>query len=425
LLIFAYPWINQKGGRHTPRIAKQEWDVVALLAYQIQSRRVQGAGDRLLSSLLEFAIQLARQERWNMLLFAARCLESIVPSPAVRRAVMSACTQACVMSDLVPRPRTAAEGTMAMVAAVLSTSPENRPTAGEVVEQILNTTVQSGTDREGAAAYEVAFRLRAPIFYRRIDSGVVSEALQFWSDVGNRIMAACLPCLERLAIGDLQVASLAYEAGDLSLGKIVEWHGIAGLFRAPHSHTFLVWWPAFAVRLLARLSRVDTPGDEKLEQELQELGRILVSVEPPWVEWSDTRMGMEYRYFVDDVIHSPSVELRPSAPPPEAAFATFGILAVLLEGSDEGSRLAISGWIERIDSPLFAAISAAQRSRFDLAGGSRRIPSIGPKYDDLVTRWAASQLSFAHLVGTGKRADSDHGSDQVTLPLTERTDDTD
>ena len=76
-----------------PHIAKQEWDVVAHLAFQILSRRVQGAGDKLLSGLVEGADWAPSAERWNILLFAARCLQSIVPSPAVRREVTSACVQ--------------------------------------------------------------------------------------------------------------------------------------------------------------------------------------------------------------------------------------------------------------------------------------------------------------------------------------------
>jgi hypothetical protein len=424
-LFSTHPTPDQLGELLRPRIAKQEWDVVALLAYQIQSRRVQGAGDKLLSSLLETAIQLARQERWNTLLFAARCLESIVPSPPVRRAVMSACIQACVASDFPPRARQGGEGAMAMIAAVFTTSPENRVTAGEAVEQILSSTVQSGTDREGAAAYEVAFRLSAPIFYRARESAVASEGLQFWSDVGGRIMTTCSPCLERLATKDLQIATIAYEADDVPLEKVVEWHGITGLFRAPHSHTFLFWWPPLALRLLMRLSHNEGVGDERLRQELAKLGRILASAETPWVEWSDKRMGPEYRYFADDVSRLAPPELHTDpAPSPDAAFGVFGIVAVLFE-SDERYRSEILAWLERFGSPLVTAMSPAFLSRFDPAGRSGLTFSIGAPYDEIIARWAASQVSFVHLSRPAVRSvDSDDTPDQVTLPLTDRSEDT-
>lgn len=68
-----------------PKIAKQEWDVVAQLAFQLQNKNIEGAGDELLSALIDKAAQTQADEGWNLLSFAARCLEFIVPSPRVTR----------------------------------------------------------------------------------------------------------------------------------------------------------------------------------------------------------------------------------------------------------------------------------------------------------------------------------------------------
>jgi len=330
---------------------------------------------------------------------------------------MSACMQACVDSDFAIRGRPTGEGAMEMVAAVYSVSPENRATAGETVEQLLSATVHSGTDRDGSSAYEVAFRLCAPLFFRSKASAAASEGLQFWSDVGRRIMAACLPCLGRLAANDLQIAYIALEAGDVSLEKVVEWHGLTGLFRAPHSHTFLIWWPPFATRLLMLLSRREPVPDEKLQGDLESLSRIMASTEPPWVDQFDKRMGMgpEFHYFADEIVRSPLEIQNDQAMSPEAAFAVFGILAVLLEGSDERYRQALLGWLGRTTAWPVGAISSALLSRFSSSGSNGPSTSTGLPYDELIARWTGSQVSFVR--STGPAPDDGPPDDQVALPL--------
>ncbi|MDF0590654.1 NACHT domain-containing protein [Candidatus Methanocrinis natronophilus] len=79
-----------------PRIAKREWDVVAQLAFQIQYKNFDDAGDELLLSLLDKARESADDEKWNILSFAAQCLEFIIPSPGVTRSISIACIDLCI-----------------------------------------------------------------------------------------------------------------------------------------------------------------------------------------------------------------------------------------------------------------------------------------------------------------------------------------
>jgi predicted NACHT family NTPase len=80
------------GAALLPKIAAREWDVVAQLAFQLQNKNVEGAGDSLIASLLENARRRNQEsERPNMLSFAARALEFLVPSPALTREIVSAC----------------------------------------------------------------------------------------------------------------------------------------------------------------------------------------------------------------------------------------------------------------------------------------------------------------------------------------------
>ena len=83
-----------------PKIAKQEWDVVAQLAFQLQNKTIEDAGDELLSILIEQADKTQEDEAWNLLYFAARCLDFMVPSPRVTRQITTACIKCFIGSEL-------------------------------------------------------------------------------------------------------------------------------------------------------------------------------------------------------------------------------------------------------------------------------------------------------------------------------------
>ena len=75
------------------RIVKREWDVVAQLAFHIQNKNVEGAGDKLLTSLAEQARKDTGDKGWALLSFAVRCLEFIIPNPKVIQMITFACIE--------------------------------------------------------------------------------------------------------------------------------------------------------------------------------------------------------------------------------------------------------------------------------------------------------------------------------------------
>lgn len=80
----------------TPRIANREWDVMAQLAFQLQNKKNVGAGDELLVALVERSHENTSNEGWNLLSFATRCLQFIVPKPKVRRYLVTECVEHCI-----------------------------------------------------------------------------------------------------------------------------------------------------------------------------------------------------------------------------------------------------------------------------------------------------------------------------------------
>ncbi len=80
-----------------PRIAKEEWDVVSQLAFQIQNRSIEDAGDELLSLLMEQVNEADEIEKWNLLFFAIRCLEFITASPKVLKSIVNSYIENCMI----------------------------------------------------------------------------------------------------------------------------------------------------------------------------------------------------------------------------------------------------------------------------------------------------------------------------------------
>ncbi len=95
-LVRTYPTPDRLAEVLLPKIAKQEWDVVAQLAFQLQNKNIEGAEDELLCALIEQADKAQEYEAWNLLSFAARCLEFMVPSPRVTRKITTVCIEQCI-----------------------------------------------------------------------------------------------------------------------------------------------------------------------------------------------------------------------------------------------------------------------------------------------------------------------------------------
>jgi NACHT domain len=116
-----------------PKIASGEWDVVAQLAFQLQSED-EDAADELLELLLQAVEEAEDQRAATLLSFAARSLEFLVPSPRVVRGITEACLAASLAVGRVerddPRVREQFFGPIeppGLVGSLITCGHENRP----------------------------------------------------------------------------------------------------------------------------------------------------------------------------------------------------------------------------------------------------------------------------------------------------------
>src|SRR5207245_5993511 len=159
-LVRTHPTPSQLLGVLFPRILKREWDVVAQLAFQIQNKNVEGAGDDLLMSLAEQVKGKQGGETWSILSFAIRCLEFIVPSPRV-------CRELTLLTlEMVSRDHSTTDSfkrgepdPREVIAALVTAARENQRTIRETFEKTLRDRINSTDPTTASLAAEVALHL--------------------------------------------------------------------------------------------------------------------------------------------------------------------------------------------------------------------------------------------------------------------------
>jgi hypothetical protein len=131
-----------------PRVSAREWDVVSQLAFQIQNKNTEGAGDELIAALLDSG-ELDFAITWNRLSFAARCLHFMVPSPRVTRRVANRCIAQTVEAGYNVRETILKEQIAygELVEGILLATEENRPVVADALKSQLGAMIAGSCPR--------------------------------------------------------------------------------------------------------------------------------------------------------------------------------------------------------------------------------------------------------------------------------------
>lgn len=155
-----------------PHIAKREWDVVAQLAFQLDSKKRVGAGDELLTGLIQPKLFRSQGERFNPLSFAARCLQFMIPRERVVRSIAEACIEYCLWWGIETQASKSAplgQGSPVLlvetapaqlVQDLIGAAPENRASMAEAIRERLVEVVISGQEAEARLALEIALLIK-------------------------------------------------------------------------------------------------------------------------------------------------------------------------------------------------------------------------------------------------------------------------
>jgi hypothetical protein len=395
-----------------PRIRKQEWDVVALLAFQIQSKRLLGAADILLKRLLEPSDSL--WERAACIAFAGRCLESMVPSPRVRRELVAAAVDIAIRfgvegwesaADRVAHGRRVAPAVM-VLSPLLAASNENRSIVADVVTDRLTNTILGRDDKVALAALEIALMPAQFTRGHRISNAAVANV---WRDVFSSIVGTVNQRLKELAAVDFTTCAAAVLRGFVSIEDMVRWHGPESLFRkrtyrcVPNVAQTL---STLLTRRLVSYATGESREDPLAIDDVTRVGRTLLACDLPWVR--SHAIVQETEEFYGFAYYSPELnESRDASAArnfsPDVLFGVFCLTAVSVElFADAFARnqnrifkiLRSSNLVlvARMVSTRFAPMSADKLLKLTARCGFDAVQT------DFVRRWAAGDLALTESI---------------------------
>lgn len=304
-----------------PKIAKQEWDVVAQLAFQLQNKDTEDAGDDLLSILIEQADKTEGEEVWKLLSFASRTLEFMVLSPSVTRKITTACIErslawGCEQIEQGQSPELAYyQGRGKLLQNLLNATNENRTTIASTLENLLIERLKTCSEPESLLAWEISYH--------------------FWESSSKRIFDTCSEYIEALYPKYFLPCNLALAQGKVSIADLIKWHGIESIFRESFFTFFALGRSSVAESFLYRLWSVPDLSNSsewsgnKLDN-LKELGRILLCSPPPWLKKQQFDLDM----LLVGVYHTNSESFQKSLSLYcDALFGAFVLCAAIFEAS--------------------------------------------------------------------------------------------
>ena len=328
-LVRTHPTPKILGEFLLPKIVKREWDVVAQLAFQLQNKNVEGAGDELFTDLISRTGK--RDEGWNLLSFAARCLEFIVPSPKVTREITTACIEASLSwgSEQVTKKKYPKQGPRGILGDLLYVALENRVTVMNTLEKLLVERINKGCEPETLLALEIGLNLDISLHRRGEGKGAQREVFDFWDSVSNRIFDVCSAQIQALFPKHFGPCLQGFRRGLISVTNFVNWHRVEGLFRRYHYSMFPDTMSlSIAESMLEAIASapysLDWEGDfPNYIHHLEEIGRIFFSSHQPWVKREQLIVGGFAEWVFENRRKS---QMEAFSLGPEACFGAFALL---------------------------------------------------------------------------------------------------
>jgi hypothetical protein len=405
-----------------PRIAQKEWDNVAEMAFHLQEESAEGAWDELLEALMERAGGAEADERENLLTFAARCLQFMVPSTVVQRKVTSLCLESCITwgLDVIKLFEEAVDyfpgykHDMAekMVGNLLRARSENLQTVVNSFEHVIVERANSSGDDTAAS---LALELGLHPALAEGGSELQSAVRQIWDDASDRIFDACLNRIMALSPRYLWLSVDALWKGKISIDEFTRWHGVRGIFRYREMEMFPNKSPLPIAEVLTRDVLIAPYFEKNKYREerlmlLGDVGRFLLSSPTPWIHRprteipvlsADSRFPQVVSTFsdwrFDEEQYCGREQVRPLDLTADALFGFFAVFAAAVQTS--GPVAEILRWVKR-----------SQFAVFDLLRWSLIAPYIDPRPDviqaevvrcgftteqqEFVRRWSQGELKL-------------------------------
>jgi hypothetical protein len=325
-----------------PKIIKREWDVVAQLAFQLQNRNVEGAGDELLRTVIKQAHKTKNMEALNLLSFATRCLEFMVPSPKVTRDVTANCIKSCLTRAIKQTKKDIGSDGPAryhgdpgeLLNYLLYATSENRTTIADSIEKMIVKRITCNIEPI-LPAIEIGLNLSLPLYSARMMRVPLSEVSHFWENTSDRIFDTLSGQMETLSSKYLLFCFDSVYRRRLPITDLVRLHGVESLFSG---HAYIVFPHTFRMSLADIFINdlFSTPYltekqkyHENILYNLKDIGTILFTFPTPWIlpDRVDHELGTVFgeERFQDKNLKQ---QLHLDS---DILFGAFTLLAVMLE----------------------------------------------------------------------------------------------
>lgn len=204
-----------------PRIAKQEWDIVAQLAFQQISQNNEDASDIMLNSVVNMSEKTQTpNEAWNYLEFVTKCLSFIVPSPKTTYRITSACISRCIKDayelGLMERWESLLDN-------LFLSSVENHKFIEKALIECLTNEITSSKIPNDIVAYQIA-----ESYIKFTDRGK-NDGIN-WREVCSSILDN-LPdyIVQQLCLRYIELSHGSFFDNRINIEQVIKWHGLGSL----------------------------------------------------------------------------------------------------------------------------------------------------------------------------------------------------
>jgi hypothetical protein len=401
-----------------PRIARQEWDMVAQLSFQILNKTVQGAGDELLQRLVGFGGGALKESKSYMLVFALRCLEFITPRPSTTRAVIIECLDRCYEYGLhcqeTPTeeklPSAAHHKIIEIIRQIqeglISVSLDNRKATFSAISSWLISIMES--DLPGALlGAEILISLDSSASVR-----ATNGSNDGWEEISAQIYVTVASRLQNLAQLYISIAIAMYWRKRISVKDLVLWHTPSGLFESGRFTIFPGAWLSVADGLSLNMMssmRIGISENEKqsptidfynrMQQDLEYISDVLTSTPPPWTA-RPRAVGphfwlWEFTETDEAALHACTEQIKSSS----VAFPIFALVATLFEVQPDKRALDAQLKAIRERKTPFSVLAPLWMRRFGISSAEEAEAVLSgievvPEQREIIEKWMNGKVSF-------------------------------
>ncbi|MEU5543562.1 NACHT domain-containing protein [Streptomyces sioyaensis] len=362
-----------------PRVAKQEWEVVAELAVQMKDRAVDQGAARIYQSLLTDRRYTSVQSRANLLSFLASCLESVDPPPGTVRELSRVILDHLFQGDLNHEQRYSP-----LVMLLRCSSAYRDIVASEITSRVENLLASDDSQSErDALRLAVWCHPRFGHILRGAFGEVSNETKVFWTAFAEENRNRYSSLIVAAAEHDSGFLYLALDMGLVDLEAVLATpDGFQKLTTQGHPTGIfgLVWSPYLLSRAI-RLIRGEFEDFPAIATDMERVGRYVLShPSPPWLSSQHTMWA--------DFVRPRSAEESPELTSEAFLGAAVLMVAVVEHSGNVGIRVGRPqdlGCLSRLH-PYFL-------KRLDLENVVLQPLPIPQELQPTFERWAAKQLN--------------------------------